>query len=328
MKIPICNQTDLYGRIINTTLFNTKTYKFETTSERFSRELPELSYIDYQITSKGTATILGKVRNEYVVNFGDKQAYLMNKDSILKAGYKLSNIKIIASGKFISIDGKLDDLSKLFPDTQIKFIGACNTSNKSSIGFADKFIGQYKGKKCVIKFSKPAYSNQDILNEFIYYKIATILKIPCCTIYLSEYFGRKCCISMYEYDTNNDIFISFRNTGKSISEIYRSFSQEDRNKFDKMMILDYIVEQQDRHLSNLALVNGHMYSSYDNGECLGIGAQGYYSAQFRKYVEANLKNRIKDLINCNKLKEVMKLPELNANQKQIIGRNIKKLLEN
>lgn len=327
MRIPICNQTDLYGRIVNTTLFNTETYKFETTSELFNRELPELSYIDYQIISKGIATILGKVRNEYVVNFGTKQAYLMSKESIIKFGYKLSNIKITASGKFISKDGKLEDLSKLFPDTQLKFTNALTSEGKSSVGFADKFIGQYKGKKCIVKFSKPAYNNQDILNEFIYYKIATILKIPCCTTYLSEYFGRKCCISMYEYDTDNDIFISFRNTGKSISEIYRSFNKEDRDTFDKIMILDYIVEQQDRHLSNIALVNGHMYPSYDNGECLGIVAQGYYSAQFRNYVEANLKNRIKELINFEKLKEVMKLKELNANQKQIIRINIKNLLD-
>lgn len=90
MRIPICNQIDLYGRIINTTIFNTETYKFETTSELFSRELPELSYIDYQVNSKGIVTILGKVRNEYVINFGNKQAYLMNKESILKLKLKIS----------------------------------------------------------------------------------------------------------------------------------------------------------------------------------------------------------------------------------------------
>lgn len=326
MRIPICNQIDLYGRIINTTIFNTETYKFETTSELFSRELPELSYIDYQVNSKGIATILGKVRNDYVINFGNKQAYLMNKESILKFGYKLSNIKIATSGKFICTDGKLGNLSKLFPDTQIKYSRACNIENKSSVGFADKLIGQYKGKRCIVKFSKPAYNNQDILNEYLYYKIAKALEIPCCQVYLSKYFGRKCCISMYEYDINNDVFVSFRNTNKSISEIYRNFNQVDKDIFDKIMILDYIVEQQDRHLSNIALVNGHIYPSYDNGECLGIGAQGYYSAQFRKYVEANLKNRVRNLISCDKLKEIMELKELNSNQKQIIRKNIEKLL--
>lgn len=51
------------------------------------------------------------------------------------------------------------------------------------------------------------------------------------------------------------------------------------------MGLDYIMSQQDRHMSNIALLNRGMYPLFDNGECLGIGTIGFFSQNYRIYME-------------------------------------------
>ena len=63
---------------------------------------------------------------------------------------------------------------------------------------------------------------------------------------------------------------------KSFGEILKSLSDKDKWIFDKYMLLDYILLQEDRHYSNLAVVNNRLYPLFDNGECLGIGSIGYF----------------------------------------------------
>lgn len=274
-------------------VYNTDTNQFDDISGIiYNRQLPVQDYMSCCVYNHANlCTIIGKVGKDYVVNLGDNQAYLIDRDVL--NGYSVTNAKIDSLGRLRCMD-KLVDLSYLFPDMGIKFLGVLNQQQKSSIGQAKKFFCAYKGQLACCKFSKS--NGQDLANEVLIYKTCKLLGVKCCRTVKVVYNGKPAILSFYDYRPDKDIFMSFKQCGKSISEIYDSLSKQDKMEFDKMMLLDYITLQQDRHMSNLAIKNGGIYPLFDNGDCMGVGGVGYFSAELRRYVERLDKQYVRHLV--------------------------------
>ena len=318
MLIPVSHLTR-YGTVIGSVLYDTETDKFSDSRMIYSRSLPLQDYDDCSVISNNCVTVVGKIygRNTYACCFGDNFCYELDKHILSR--FVLSNIKVDSVGKYHCIDGKLDDLSYLFPDSKIKFVNLFNYRNVSSRGVSRKFFALYSDKLCIIKFTKK--NNEDLHNEVLYKNICDVLEIPCCDAILSEYYGKECIVSVFNYNINNDIYISFKNLNKSFGEILKSLSDKDKWIFDKYMLLDYILLQEDRHYSNLAVVNNRLYPLFDNGECLGFNSISYFSSNFRSYVERLDKNYLRSLCTVNnKFYEL-----LNHNQISLVKNEVNKI---
>lgn len=317
MGIPVC-YIEQYGNIIGTYEFDGVSFKDNIGNSIIKRNLPVQNITSCIIINADICTLVGRDSRHYIVCFGNNSLYRVTREELNK--YKISNA-VIKNGRLIVTD-KLFELGHRFPDKNIGFSNVLTNIKQSSIGVARKFYGTYNGHKCIVKFSKRK-DNKDIKNELKYYKIAKILNIKCCRVYYSKYDNRECCISIFEYSTDNDIWSSFKKLNKPIEKIYNTLSRSDKQEFDKMLILDYLLSQQDRHYSNIALINDKIYPLFDNGECLGIGSIGQFSQNYRKYVQRLPKEYIKQLIDFRKLDEIYKL--LNTYEINIVKKNIKEL---
>ena len=311
MIIPVSIITK-YGVPIMTCVFDTSSNKFTDSNTIFKdRRLPFQDYMSCELSTLSTATVVGKdyKNGNFIVCFGDNFLFSITKDNLLK--YYLSNITVTKDGRFLCKDGKLNDLGYLFPDKNIQFIGNLKEIQVSSLGLARKFYARYKSNNCIVKFSKN--NGVDLDNELIYFRLAKILGVPCCNIIKSVYNNKDCCISYLHYNINKDCFISFKNTGLSLESIILSLSNKSRIDLDKILLLDYLVNQQDRHMSNIALCNNEIYPTFDNGECFNIGSIGLYSQNFRVYVERLNKNYLKSLLSFdfNKIKSVLDINRFN-----------------
>lgn len=298
MQIPVCN-IERHGMLAGAVIFDTNTRKFLDINKISDRCLPVQDYLSCTVECNKRCTAIGKVyaRGTYVICFGDNFAYECDRQVLMH--YTVSNLKFGSDGRIICIDGRLPDLIDLFPDKKIKFVSSFSESQASSLGVSRKFYAYYDGMPCVVKFSKRT-DNKDIFNEELVYNMACKLSVPCCRAITSKYFGKYCCISIYAY-TARDVFRSFKTTGLSIKDIYNRLRDEDKVIFDRMMLFDFLVKQEDRHMSNLALLNGRMYPLFDNGECLGLGIVSIFSANFRKYILGMNKNYLCHLIDFNKV---------------------------
>lgn len=322
MLIPVCNLSK-YGNIFGSVQFGTKLLKFIDSDIISNRVLPLQDYLNCGILNIGEiCTVVGKSKwGTYFVCFGDTMIYELKRDILLH--YQVSNIKLSCDGKVLVLDKGLEDYSYLFPSRNINFIQLFFEYQKSSLGVAKKFFAKYNNKSCMVKFSK--IDGRDIDNELIYKQVADILNVPCCNVYKEKYFGKNCIVSVFEYKRGVDQFQSFKSLNRPMEQIYNGLSQADKYKFDKMMILDFIMLQQDRHMSNIAVCNGHIYPLFDNGECLGVGTVGDFSNSFRRYVMHIDRNYIRSLINIDN-KVLIKLQNiLNKDQMEIVITNLRVL---
>ena len=317
MQIPVAHLTQ-YGTIIGSIVYDTDKNAFIDSKKQYQRDLPLQDYTDCTVINNSCITLVGKVakRNTLVCCFGDNFCYELDKQFLSK--YKISNAHLDQADNYYCIDGSLQDLSYLYPDGNIRFLNHFYANNQSSKGVARKFSALYRNKRCIVKFSKT--NNEDLYNEQKYKQISDLLGVNCCDTYLSEYYGKKCVISIFEYD-RNDIYISFKNLNKSIDIILDSFCKEDKLMFDKYMLLDYILLQQDRHFSNLAVVNDRLYPLFDNGECLGLGAISYFSSNFRTYIERLDKDYLRTLFHPDQ----RIFQYLNVTQANLVKREMTKI---
>lgn len=84
-----------------------------------------------------------------------------------------------------------------------------------------------------------------------------------------------------------------------------------------MLVVDYILAQQDKHMSNMALKNGYMYPLFDNGECLGIGTIGEFSKNFERHTLLN-KNRVIKLFSRTKLINIKDTTDNNIIRQRLV----------
>jgi hypothetical protein len=328
-----------YGNLFSCVVYNTDTNKFQDCNNldiANNIKLPIQDYFSLETVNNGIITIVGKNKSEFVVCFGDAMLYTLNKRQVLK--YNISNAKLSKDNRIICKQGKMPDLSRLFPDNRIKFIGFSGNSNNSSLGEAKKFNALFSNKRCIIKFSKG--NTDDLINEVIYYKISKIINVKVCNAVLTKYGGKPCVASIFEYGLT-DCFKSFKNItnvqddytltveqniSSKIGSIVKSLSKQSEREFMKALILDYLLGQQDRHLSNLAIKNNEFYPLFDNGECLGLGYYSLWSDCFRRVVERWDKGTIKTLVPINKeqYNQILKIIK-DKNKIQVFKENYKKL---
>ena len=184
MLIPVSHLTR-YGTVIGSVLYDTETDKFSDSRMIYSRSLPLQDYDDCSVISNNCVTVVGKIygRNTYACCFGDNFCYELDKHILSR--FVLSNIKVDSVGKYHCIDGKLDDLSYLFPDSKIKFVNLFNYRNVSSRGISRKFFALYSDKLCIVKFTKK--NNEDLHNEVLYKNICDVLRRPKKSLYTEKY---------------------------------------------------------------------------------------------------------------------------------------------
>lgn len=317
MLIPVAHLSK-YGIIAGSILFDTNTIDFLDSNTIYERKLPIQDYNDCSVRNDNICTIVGMIqlRKTYVVCFGDNFCYEVDKEYL--SSKVLSNAVISADNSFQCLDGSFEDLGYLFPDPGIKYISEFYGKNVSSKGIARKFSALYDNALSIVKFSKS--NNQDLKNEIIYKNIADLLGVRCCKVYYTHYFNRDCIVSVFEY-SDDDVYLSFKNLNKSVSEIVVRLNKQDQVMFDKYMLLDYILLEQDRHLSNLAVVNDRLYPLFDNGECLGLGPVSHYSSEFRKYIERLNKDYRRSLFQPD---EVI-YSYLDDNQKALVRREVSRI---
>ncbi|MCD5413430.1 MAG: hypothetical protein LR001_00270 [Clostridiales bacterium] len=112
----------------------------------------------------------------------------------------------------------------------------------------------------------------DIEMEVLYYRLSLLLGVDVCTAYM---LNEQESVSEIGYDIMIDYIVHARyllpdnfNAGNLFEILIDTFPSE-KIKIYKMIILDFITRQDDRHMSNLAFLNGKvMYPLYDNGRCL------------------------------------------------------------
>ncbi len=128
----------------------------------------------------------------------------------------------------------------------------------------------------IVKYRMHPYST-DAINEVIAYRLGKLFNIDCC---YANMVSSDAVFSKYEYDYNKEYLIHARNivNGEVLSldnyeYIINTYFKESTNSIIKMILFDFIINQDDRHMSNWGVLmdlqgNKHMYKLYDNGRSL------------------------------------------------------------
>ncbi len=140
-------------------------------------------------------------------------------------------------------------------------------------GYNIKRYGVFNGKYGIYKKRiNPLVTDAE--SEIAVYKLACRLGIPCCPVY---YVDKDTVFSEFLYDFSKEYIVHFRRlfeSERSENEYENLISVRPQYRDDiiRMMILDFITRQDDRHLSNIAVkVTGStesFYPLYDNGRSL------------------------------------------------------------
>ncbi|MBO4235021.1 MAG: hypothetical protein J5928_01085 [Firmicutes bacterium] len=140
-------------------------------------------------------------------------------------------------------------------------------------GYNIKRYGVYRGKYGIYKERIHPLST-DIESEIAVYKLAKLMKVPCCRCYKVN---EKQMFSVFEYDFINEHIVHFRRlvSERGENELNNLISARPNYiaDFARMIALDFVTRQDDRHLSNIAVKIDDsglesFYPLYDNGRSL------------------------------------------------------------
>ncbi len=140
-------------------------------------------------------------------------------------------------------------------------------------GYNIKRYGCYNGKDGMFK-QRISPLVTDVESEVAVYELGKLLGVPCCPAYKVN---DDTVFSEFLYDFSKEYIVHFRrlfngprgdNEYKNLIEVRQQF----RDDIIRMLILDFITRQDDRHLSNIAIkISAHgeeFYPLYDNGRSL------------------------------------------------------------
>jgi len=140
-------------------------------------------------------------------------------------------------------------------------------------GYNIKRYGVYNGQYGIFKQRiNPLVT--DVESEVAVYLLAQKLVIPCCPAYRVD---NDTVFSAFLYDFSKEYIVHFRRLfdgQRSENEYQNLISVRPQYKYDiaRMILLDFITRQDDRHLSNIAIkMSGKkesFYPLYDNGRSL------------------------------------------------------------
>jgi len=140
-------------------------------------------------------------------------------------------------------------------------------------GYNIKRYGAYKGQYGIFK-QRLSPLTTDVESEVAVCLLAHRLGVPCCPAYRVD---KDTMFSSFLYDFSKEYIVHFRrliNGARSDNEYQNLISTRPQFKDDiaRMILLDFVTRQDDRHLSNIAIkISGKtesFYPLYDNGRSL------------------------------------------------------------
>lgn len=140
-------------------------------------------------------------------------------------------------------------------------------------GYNIKRYGVYRGKYGIYKQRINPVST-DMESELAAYKLAKLMKVPCCRCYRVE---KDQVFSAFEYDFMKEHIVHFRRIidSRGENELENLIAARPRyiSDFARMIAFDFVTRQDDRHLSNIAVKiddggRESFYPLYDNGRSL------------------------------------------------------------
>jgi hypothetical protein len=143
-------------------------------------------------------------------------------------------------------------------------------------GYNIKRYGVYNGQYGIYK-QRISPLTTDVESEVAVYLLAQKLGVPCCPAYRID---KDTVFSAFLFDFSKEYIVHFRRlfeAARSENEYQNLISVRPQYKEDiaRMVLLDFITRQDDRHLSNIAIKMGEgkrktesFYPLYDNGRSL------------------------------------------------------------
>lgn len=169
---------------------------------------------------------------------------------------------------------KLEDvMTQVFESVFLQKIDLTGDSVDTPEGYNIKRYGVLNGKYGIYK-RRISPLVTDVESEVAVYKLGELLGVSCCPAYKID---DKTCFSEFLYDFSDEYIVHFRRLfvgarGENEYENLIEIRPKMKNEIIKMLLLDFITRQDDRHLSNMAIkVNSsgeQFYPLYDNGRSL------------------------------------------------------------
>ena len=140
-------------------------------------------------------------------------------------------------------------------------------------GFNIKRYGAYNGQYGIYK-QRISPLSTDVESEVAVYLLAQKLGVPCCP---AHRVGKDTVFSAFQYDFSKEYIVHFRRLfdgARSDNEYRNLIAVRPQYKDDiaRMILLDFVTRQDDRHLSNIAIKissgGESFYPLYDNGRSL------------------------------------------------------------
>ena len=173
-----------------------------------------------------------------------------------------------------SKDEKMDDvITDVFDSVFHKKSDLVGDSIDTPEGYNIKRYGVYNGQYGIYK-QRISPLTTDVESEVAVYLLAQKLGVSCCPAYRVD---KDTVFSAFLYDFSKEYIIHFRRLfdgARSDNEYQNLLSVRPQYKDDiaRMILLDFITRQEDRHLSNIAIkMSGKtesFYPLYDNGRSL------------------------------------------------------------
>ena len=164
-------------------------------------------------------------------------------------------------------------MTAVFQSVFLQKIDLVGDSVDTPEGYNIKRYGCYNGKYGIFK-QRISPLVTDVESEVAVYELGKLLGVPCCPAYKVN---DDTVFSEFLYDFSKEYIVHFRrlfdgprgdNEYNNLIEVRPQF----RDDIIRMLILDFITRQDDRHLSNIAIkisADGErFYPLYDNGRSL------------------------------------------------------------
>lgn len=173
-----------------------------------------------------------------------------------------------------SQDEKLESsMTEVFKTIFFQKIDEAGDSVDTPEGYNVKRYGAHNGNYGIFK-QRINPLTTDVESEVAVYLLAQKLGIPCCP---AIQVGKDTVFSTFLYDFSAEYIVHFRRLfdgarGENEYQNLLDVRPEFANDIAKMILLDFITRQDDRHLSNIALLinkkGESFYPLYDNGRSL------------------------------------------------------------
>jgi len=176
----------------------------------------------------------------------------------------------IARSKSERLDAAMTDV---FSSVFLQNIDMSGDSVDTPEGYNIKRYGVYNGKYGIYK-QRISPLATDVESEVAVYLLGEKLGVPVCPAVRT---GRDTVFSAFMYDFSKEYIVPFRRLfdGPRSDNEYQNLASVRppyRDDIARMILLDFITRQDDRHLSNMAIKVGEgvesFYPLYDNGRSL------------------------------------------------------------